>query len=179
MDDLYIKKVLNGDVEAYSYLVKQYQSLAIRTAMAVVKNEKDAQDVVQNSFIQAYTSLSKYRHEAKFSTWLCKIVINKSLTFIKRKRPQFLEPLGIIENSLVAENEAIVKLDNEDLSKNLKKALLMIPAKEALSLQLYYLEEYSIDEIELLTGFTRSNIKVLLHRGRKNLNHILKNINRI
>ncbi len=179
MDDLYIRRVLNGDVEAYGYLVNQHQQLAMRTAMSMIKNEKDAQDIVQNSFVQAYTSLSKYRQESKFSTWLCKIIINKSLNFIRSRKPLMLEDHEIADDILVTQNEAIVNLDKEDLSRILKNALLRISAKEALTLQLYYLEEYSIEEIESLTDFTRSNIKVLLHRGRKNLQHILNHTSHV
>jgi len=170
MDDLYIKRVLKGEVDAYGYLVRQHQAIAMRTAMSIVKNETDAKDIVQNSFIQAYESLHNFRGEAKFSTWLCRIVTNKSFRFIQQKARQI--NLTNQQSNLdlpITYNEGLFALNKQDLEELLKKGLNQLSAKEALCLQLFYLEEYHLDEIENITGLTKSNIKVLLFRGRKNL----------
>ncbi len=180
MDDLYIKRVLKGELAAYGYLVRQHQATAMRTAMSIVKNETDAKDIVQNSFIQAYESLSKFRGEAKFSTWLCRIVTNKSFRFIQQKGRQISVQKHPLNQDLpITYNEGLFQLHKKDLEALLKKGLNQLSEKEALCVQLFYLEEYHLDEIEEITGFTKSNIKVLLHRGRKNLyQHLEKGINK-
>jgi len=181
MDELYIKRVLNGEVNAFGYLIRQYQSIAMRTAMSIVKNETDAKDIVQDSFIYAYESLHTFRGEASFSTWLCRIVFNKSFRFIKRKKRQIIQENqeAIIDSPMIY-NEGLLNLNKQDLENFLKKGLNLLAPKEALCIQLFYLEEYHLDEIELITRFTKSNIKVLLFRGRKNLHkHLITSYKKI
>lgn len=174
MDEIYIKRVLKGELNAYRFLVRQHQDIAMRTAMSIVKNETDAKDVVQSSFIQAYESLQKFRGDAKFSTWLCRIVANKSFRFIQKKVKQIeRQEQQINPDMTFADNGGLRALNKQDLEKLLKDGLKLLAAKEALCLQLFYLEEYRLTEIEEVTGFTKSNIKVLLFRGRKNLYNIL------
>lgn len=170
MDELYIKRVLNGELDAFGYLIRQYQTIAMRTAVSIVKNETDAKDIVQDSFISAYESLDTFRGDSNFSTWLSRIVINKSFRFIQKKdrqNNQVKQESGI--DSPITYNEGLLSLNQQDLEDFLKKGLNLLAPKEALCLQLFYLEEYHLDEIIEITGFTKSNIKVLLFRGRKNL----------
>ena len=180
MDELYIKRVLNGEQSAFGYIVRQHQVMAMRTAMSIVKNETDAKDIVQNSFIQAYESLKNFRGESKFSTWLCRIVTNKSFRFIQNKvRQTNLQKQQLSVDSPIAYNEGLLTLNNQDLENLLKKGMNLLVAKEALCVQLFYLEEYRLGEIEEITGFTKSNIKVLLFRGRKNLyKHLITSYNK-
>lgn len=174
MDELYINKVLNGERDAYGYLIRQHQTVAMRTAMSIVKNETEAKDIVQNSFIQAYESLQSFKGESKFSTWLCRIVANKSFRFIQNKaRKTNFEKKLIIHDTPFAYNEGLLNLNRQDLNELLKKGLKLLTPNEALCLQLFYLEEHHLDEIEKITNFSKSNIKVLLFRGRKNLYHHL------
>lgn len=181
MDELYIKRVLKGELDAYGYLVRQYQTLAMRTAMSIVKNENEAKDIVQNSFIQAFESLPNFRGDSKFSTWLCRIVTNKSFRFIQLKARKIKrEKQQQMITSSISYNEGLLTLNKQDLAHFLKKGLKQLPAKEALCIQLFYLEEYHLDEIESITGFTNSYIKVLLFRGRKNLHkHLISSYNKI
>ncbi len=181
MDEIYIDKVLNGEQDAYGYLIRQHKTIAMRTAMSIVKNETEAKDIVQNSFIQAYESLRSFKGESKFSTWLCRIVVNKSFRFIQNKARKInFEQKQLIDNTPYVYNEGLLNLKRQDLNKLLKKGLKLLAPNEALCLQLFYLEEYHLDEIEKITNFSKSNIKVLLFRGRKNLyHHLIKSYNKI
>lgn len=172
MDELYIKRVLNGDLEAFGYLVRQHQAMALRTAVAIVKNEVDAKDIVQNSFLQAFESLHSFRLEARFSSWLFRIVVNKSLRFLQRKgqNQAYTEQAGLTPT---AQNQGLLSLNQADLGQLLRDGLSKLPPKEALCIQLFYLEEYHLSEIVEVTGFSKSNVKVLLHRGRKHLHQHL------
>ncbi len=174
----YINETLNGDINAFGKLVEMHQSFAYRTAISLVKSEADASDVVQESFITAYEKLYTFRQDCKFSSWMCRIVINKSLQFIRKKNIRVTHEQINEHIQNVDVNKAIVHLEKKDLEKTLKKALAKINPKEALVIQLFYLEEFSIIEIKELTGFTTSNIKVLLHRGRiklyNQLNKLIK-----
>jgi len=168
-DNVHIEKVLSGNTNAFRHFIKTYQGMAFSIAISMVKNEFNANDVVQNSFIRAFKSLNSYRAEAKFSTWLYKIVVNESLKFLKKnKRSQeFITYMDDPFDYSISFNEAVLNFDKNDKKMNIDKTMNLMKPKEALLLKLHYLHEEPIAEIEKITGFTKSNIKVLLHRARK------------
>ncbi|MFK7806674.1 MAG: RNA polymerase sigma factor [Saprospiraceae bacterium] len=176
MDAHYINEVLNGNTNAFGYFIRTYQNRAFGVAISIVKREDDAKDVVQDSFITAYSSLTSFRNDARFSTWFYRIVVNTGLQFIKRekRRDEVVEGYSITDNEKAAFNDAITQLEKQDLKKLIKGVFGKIPAKEALVLELYYINDQRIVEIEKITDFTKANIKVLLHRGRANFYKILK-----
>jgi RNA polymerase sigma-70 factor (ECF subfamily) len=176
MDAHYINEVLKGNTNAFGYIIKTYQNKAFGVAISIVKREDDAKDVVQDSFITAYSSLTNFRNDAKFSTWFYRIVVNTSLQFIKRekRKDELAGEYSITDDEKTAFNNAIGQLQKQDLKKLIKRVFEKIPAKEALILQLYYIDDQSILEIEEITAFTNANVKVLLHRGRASFYKMLK-----
>jgi RNA polymerase sigma-70 factor (ECF subfamily) len=179
MDAHYINEVLKGNTNAFGYFIRMYQDKAFGVAVAIVKLEDDAKDVVQDSFITAYSSLTNFRNDAKFSTWFYRIVVNTALQFIKRERrkDEVTVEFSISDDEKTAFNNAIGQLEKQDLKKLIKRVFEKIPAKEALILQLYYIDDQSIVEIEEITAFTKANVKVLLHRGRRSFYKMLKDEN--
>lgn len=169
-DHSHIDKVLGGDKDAFRYFIKEYQQMIFSIVLSVVKNKVDAEEVTQNTFIRAYKALRSFKREAKFSSWLYKIAVNESLKQLKkRKRHSFTEPLisHTPEYGKVF-NEAVALLKTADLKTTIDKVMLEMKPKEALVLKLHYLHELSIKEVVGSTGFSAANIKVLLHRARKN-----------
>lgn len=176
MDTHYINEVLKGNRNAFGYFIRTYQNKAFGLAISIVKREDDAKDVVQDSFITAYSSLTSFRNNAKFSTWFYRIVVNTALQFVKREKreDEIVEEYSITDDEKTAYNSAIRQLEKEDLKHLIKRVFEKIPAKEALILQLYYIDNQSIIEIEEITDFTKSYVKVLLHRGRGSFYKMLK-----
>ncbi len=169
MDELYIKKVLNGDIDAFRYFVHQYKDKAYTLAFSVLKNEFDARDAVQEAYIIAFRKLGKFRGKSKFSTWFFRIVINESLKCLKKfgkeknitnARTETVDPGYIEIHDIVSRDQQKYYID---------LAIQNIPSNEALALTLFYIEEYSVEEIREMTGWTESNVKVLLHRARKSM----------
>lgn len=176
MDAHYINEVLKGNTNAFGYFIRTYQNKAFDLAISIVKREDDAKDVVQDSFITAYSSLTNFRNDSKFSTWFYRIVVNTGLQFIKRekRKDEVAGEFSITKDEKSASNNAINQLEKQDLKKLIKRVFEKIPAKEALVLQLYYIDDQSIVEIEEITAFTKANVKVLLHRGRTSFYRMLK-----
>ena len=85
-DQIYIDKVLQGDTNAFAYLVDRYKNLTYTVAMKIVRNHEDAEEVAQDSFIKAYSQLHTFKGESKFSTWLYTIVYRNSITKIRKKK---------------------------------------------------------------------------------------------
>lgn len=168
MDDQpHINRVLAGDSSAFAPLVRRHQQTAFALAMSVVKREEDARDVVQRGFVQAYTNLSKFRGESTFTTWLCRIVINEALRVVRRRKNSPLEEWNeALPEAAPVVNEALAKLGRADRSRVIREVFALMPAREALVLQLFYLEEQSVKETAYSSGLTANHVKVLLSRGR-------------
>lgn len=174
MDELYINKVLDGDIDAFRYFVHQYKDRAYNIAFSVLKNEFDARDAVQEAYIIAYRKLGKFRGKSKFSTWFIRIVINESLKHSNKKAAVKREITGDANESADPGSVDIQdKLTRDQQKYYIDLAMKNIPSNEALALALFYMEEYSIEEIRELTGWTESNVKVILHRARKSMYHEL------
>ena len=142
-DELYIKRVLNGDTEAFSYFVTQYKDMAFSVAVSVVKDEFPAADVVQESFIKAFENLKSFKGKSKFSTWFYRIVINESFKYIQKNKLVYTElEIKISESSKE-------KLNEDDRNYYINEVLKNIPPNESLILRLFYLNENSLKGIEI------------------------------
>lgn len=169
IEQRHIQRVLNGETNAFRYFVRNYQDMGHSIAISIVKSEMEAKDVVQNAFIRVFKSLRSFRQEAKFSTWFYKIVVNEGLKHLKKNKAN-RETISFKNDPKeygVVFNEAINKLEEDERNIRINKVLALMKPKEALVLKLHYLHEQSIEEIEKITGFTKSNTKVLLFRARK------------
>lgn len=168
-DEQHIQRILDGEKDAFRYLVRNYQEMGYSIAISIVKNEIEAKDVVQNAFIRVFKSLRNFRQDSKFSTWFYKIVVNESLKHL-RKGNLVKDTISFRDDPKdygSVFNDAINNLETENLNIRIDKALGAMKPKEALVLKLHYLHEQRIGEIEEITGFSKSNIKVLLFRARK------------
>lgn len=167
--DIYIaQQVVEGDKQAFSYFVKSYQQMAYAVAFKILRDESLAKDAVQNAFINAYRRIKSYKGDAKFSTWFYRIAINDALKLAKKER-KYISHLetDIPENTEVVFNESVAKLTNNEGKQQVAQVLKRMKPKESLVLQLFYLQETPIAEIEEVTGLKKGNIKVLLFRARK------------
>lgn len=170
-DKLYIEKILKGDTNQYSFLVNKYKNMAFTLALRISGNNEDAEEIAQDSFIKAYQSLNVFNIDAKFSTWLYKIVYNTSISYLRKRKMvkvEFDENIGNFtsnESTINSLNELSKKAQN----KYIKLAIDKLSPEEALIITLFYYDDCSVKEISEITGLAGSNIKVKLHRLRKKL----------
>jgi RNA polymerase sigma-70 factor (ECF subfamily) len=174
MCDSYIQKVLNGDTDAFRFIIKQHQDDAYSLAMSVVKSEFLAKDVVQNAFIKSYTKLDTFKGNSKFSTWFFRIVINEAFTQKRKQKRQTKISEGISEtNKRSTVNESSQKIEEDNQRYYINEALKQIPPKHSLALRLFYLQDFNIEEIKEITGWSTSNTKVILYRARNKVKTLL------
>lgn len=170
-----LKKVQDGNEEAFRLIVRKHKDDAFTLAMSVVKNEAVAQDVVQVAFIKAYNGLDTFRGESQFSTWFYRIVINEAYNRQKKlkKKAQRLE--NVSQDSIPIEelNEIFSKIEKDNQQYFINEALMKLPANYSLALRLFYLQEFSLKEISKITGWTNGNTRVLLHRARNEMKSVL------
>jgi len=177
MDNIYIKKVLSGDTEAFRYFVNTYKDFAFSLSFSILKNRYIAEEAVQESFIKSFEKLASFRKDASFKTWFGRIVINESLRKINKKTALVMDEIS--EDLIKTVEDAV-----ETLSKNEQKVLIsdvfdLLQPNESIVLELFYIKENSIKEIVEMTTWSKSKIKMLLLRGKKSfynkLSKMLKN----
>ena len=174
MTNVYIQRVLDGDTDAFRFIIQEYKDRAYSLAISVVKDEFDAQDVVQTAFIKAYTKLDTFKGNSRFSTWLYRILINEALSTKRKSKDNTISIDDAASTNIPSEiNNTFLKMEEDYQRYYINKALKDLSAKYSLALRLFYLEEFNIDEITQITGWTNSNTKVILHRGRNKMKKML------
>ena len=175
MDDQNLDKVLSGDVQAFRYFVEKYQDMAFGIAIGMSGIREEAEEIVQDAFIRAFRGLGNFRREAKFSSWLYRIVVNEGLKRVeKKKNGQEKVPRSELPETIASDlNDGLQLLERAEKQKIVQHVLAQLKPKEALVLQMHYLHEMSIGEIEENTGFSVPQVKVLLHRARKSFYAVL------
>ncbi|MCA5003751.1 RNA polymerase sigma factor [Sphingobacterium bovistauri] len=175
MDKLYIDKVLAGDLSAFNYFLKTYKDMAYSVAISIVKQEHLAEEIVQDAFMICYQSLKNFKGNSKFSTWLYRIVVNCAYGTLRKTKNNNQE-FDVEVHDVSFDESTFQLLEKKEKEHMVQEALLNLPANEALALRLFYLEELSVQEVREVTGWTETNIKTILHRGRKRLYAILSKL---
>ena len=173
IDAALIESVKKGDTQAFRQLVDKYKDVSLSLACSILKDKEKAEDVLQDAFMKVFHKASSFKNQSAFSSWLYRIVINTAYNELKRNRSYLdLDDLNFIE-SQANDKTAIQYLKEEEQKKYVILALDRLKPDEALVLRLFYLCDMSLKEVQQITKFTSSKIKVDLHRGRKNMEIVL------
>ena len=169
-DKICIDAVLKGQTNAFSLLVNRYQDMVYRVCLKMVKDPKYAEDLTQEVFMKVYETLSSFRGDAEFSTWLYKITVRKCLDW-QRTRGRFKE--DSVENNTVLnfrENQTPEHLViSKEEKTDLRRIVNQLQEPYQTVVKLYYFEELSYQEIMERTGIPAKTIESQLYRGRKML----------
>tara|TARA_R110002073_G_scaffold220418_1_gene380590 strand:- start:81721 stop:82296 length:576 start_codon:yes stop_codon:yes gene_type:complete len=175
-DQIYIDKVLSGDASSYRHLVEAYKDMAYTVALKIVRNSEDAEEVAQDSFIKAFQQLKTFQGKSKFSTWLYTIVYRTAISKTRKKKVTTTSiDEYVIDNYSTDISPALIEgLKHEEQQKYIKAAINQLPELDALLVTLFYVNENTLEEIEKITGYSKTNIKVRLFRARKKLYKVLE-----
>ena len=170
-DQLYITKVINGDTNAFAYLVDNYKDMVYSLAYKMTKNREEAEEISQDTFIKAFKNLDKFKGDSKFSTWLYRIGYHAALDSIKKnKRHQnSFEINDITFNQIKSVENILEGIERKERAKIMNGCLDKLPDEERSIIWMFYYDELSLKEIIEVTGLSEANIKVKLHRARKRL----------
>lgn len=176
MENLYLQKVLEGDISKFSYFIEKYKDMAFSIAFRIINNREDAEEIVQDSFLRAFKSLKKFRFDSKFSTWFYRIVVNNSLSKLKREKQDTRNiDIDKVPDSIIENVESVYKcLIQADQQKFITYALSELCIEDRLLLTLYYLNENSIEEIAEITNISQATLKMKIHRARKKMYIVLE-----
>jgi len=175
-DQYYITKINQGDTNSFAVLVDRYKDLVYTLAIRMLKNREEAEEVSQDTFFKVFKSLSKFKGESKFSSWIYRVTYNTCLDKIKKQKR---EPIVVTideftEHQVCTIDNALDKLMAKERIKVIQDCLQMLPGDVGFLLTLYYFEERSIEEISKIIGISNGNVKVKLFRSRKKLASILR-----
>lgn len=170
-----IAAILAGDTEQYHELIRPYERSVYRMALSFMKNESDAEDVAQESFLKAFRKLADFRGQAKFSTWLISITLNEARGRLRRQGTVRMESLdetpeegGHISPALLRDWREVPSqaLERKEIRKMLEEAIASLSPLYREVLVLRDVEELSVEETAAALTINPGTVKVRLHRAR-------------
>jgi RNA polymerase sigma-70 factor (ECF subfamily) len=174
-DIYYIGQVLEGKINAFSYLVDRHKDKAFNLAFRICGNREEAEEIAQDAFIKAYRSLKDFKMKSSFATWLYRIVYNTAISLVRSRKKGVLAieefPADAVDFLSFNNNEDEAADDYRNSLVNF--ALQKIPEEERGLITLYYFNDLNMEEIAKITGINKSNIKVKLFRARKKMIDII------
>jgi len=158
-----------GDSRAQYKLYQLYSKAMYNVCMRMMNNREDAEDMLQESFTEAFLKLDTFRYEATFGAWLKKIMVNRCINNLKRRNPE----ISTVDDLTCYDQEEVQFKDNELDVKRILKALEKLPDGYRVVFSLYLLEGYDHGEISHIMGITESTSKTQLHRAKAKLKELL------
>lgn len=155
--DHWVRKAQNGDKDAFVRLMGQYETAMYSTAKAILHNEADVQDAVQEAICRAFYKLYTLRQPKYFKTWLTRVVINCCYDLLRQQR-------GLVPLDLIPEEG---REDDRDLSLDVQRTLAALGENDRLILTLFYLNDISVKDIAKMLNITEGAAKMRLSHGRK------------
>ena len=174
-DQQVINAVMNGDVNAYSILVRQYQKPIFNLMYRVTGSSEDAKDLTQETFIKAYEKLDHFRMGARFFPWLYTIGYNHARNFIQRGKPfqqssdEDFEKYAGVDYPSQQEERVLAQID----FLRIYQALEQLPMDYREAVILHYHEGLSMEDIATALQLSVSGAKMRVHRGIKKLREII------
>ncbi|MBL0068873.1 MAG: RNA polymerase sigma factor [Chitinophagaceae bacterium] len=177
-----IQGLKSGDEASFKYLVENYKDRIFNTAIGIVQNAEDAEDVAQEVFIQVYRSIHSFKGESKLSTWMYRIATTRSLDLLRsrksKKRFGFMQRLFGEGNEPLYEipdfNHPGVAMDRKETAAKLFKAIAQLPENQKAAFTLHKLEDLSYQEISEVMQTSVPAVESLMHRAKQNLKKIFE-----
>lgn len=180
-----IAAVRGGDAQAFETIMRRHNRLLFRTARAILQNEADAEEVVQETYLKAYLHLGGFAQQARLSTWLVKIAVNEALGRLRRRMPggppeAFAESSMTAETSITAPSLSPAASTPEaaaaqlEIRRLLEAAIDALPQAQRAVFVLRAVEEFTTEDTADCLGIPAETVKTRLHRARQHLRRSLQ-----
>lgn len=167
-----VQQCLKGEATAYRLLYNRYSQAMFNTALRIVNRTDDAEDVLQESFIDAFAQLSRFEGRSTFGAWLKQIVVNKSISYLRKKRV-FMTDIDEHVNH-IADEEPVDDSESYYSVDTIKKAVQQLPDGYRTVLSLYLFEEYKQEEIAAMLNISHGTVRTQYMRAKNKLVTVLK-----
>ena len=178
METELIANLKTGNSKSFADLVATHQDRVLNICFSFVHNKQDAEDVAQEVFVEVFQSIQNFRGEAKLSTWINRIAINRSLDLLRKKKRKkrmaqvrnLLSISGTVDEPPAAENMLPDRMyEQQERAEILSRAVNSLPENQAIAITLSKYQDYDNKEIAEIMGLTLSAVISLIHRAKKNL----------
>jgi RNA polymerase sigma factor (sigma-70 family) len=169
-----VERCVQGDSDSFRLLYDRYVKAMYNTALRIVNNTADAEDVLQDSFTDAFRSLASFENRSTFGAWLKRIVINKAIHKVKRERKKWVEvDMQYIESYAVSQEPEIDETAFVYRVESIKKGIRLLPDGYRTVLSLHLLENYKHEEISDILGISHATVRTQYIRAKKKLLDII------
>lgn len=171
--DELVERCKQGHAPSYEALYQKYAKAMFNTSLRIVNNRDDAEDVLQEAFVDAFRSLNDFNYRSTFGAWLKRIVINKSINVLRKRKVNLME----INESILEEMPEDTRIDEKEIAfkvQQVKKAIEKLPDGYRTVLSLYLLEGYDQEEISEIIGITHNTVRTQYIRAKQKLLTIIK-----
>jgi len=169
--NLHINQLLDrckkGENAAQMQIYRDYYKAMYNTSLRILNNEFEAEDIMQEAFLTAFTKLDTFKGEVAFGAWLKRIVINKSLTQLK-KNIRYKEVKMQVVKETSEETEDVMDYTSLEVSKVLE-SLNSLKENYRMVLNLHLIEGYDYEEISQILGYTNENVRTTISRAKRKL----------
>jgi len=159
--------------QGFARLVSEYSERLYWQIRKMVLSHDDANDILQDVLMKAWSNLENFRGDAKLTTWLYRIAINESITFLNKKRSQNNVSIDADDSFLINVLESDEYFDGDEAQLRLQKAILTLPEKQRLVFQMKYFEEMKYDEMSDILGTSVGALKASYHHAVKKIEKFL------
>jgi RNA polymerase sigma-70 factor (ECF subfamily) len=171
--DELIERCKKGEAAGYKELYQRYAKAMFNTCLRIVNNTAEAEDVLQESFAEAFRSLENFEYRTSFGGWLKQICINRSINQLKKRRVTWVD-IDATDTQYGAEENFI---DEDDIAlqvASVKKSIMALPDGYRTVLSLYLLEGYDHEEIAAILNVAASTTRTQYTRAKQKLLQLLK-----
>ncbi len=170
-----VERCKRGDSRAQFELYRLYSKAMFNICCRMLKSKADAEDVLQNAFVDIFTKLDSFKFQSSIGAWIKRIVVNNCINFLKKRRLNLAE----LNEQVVSENKEVEKeVDVSDIShldvKKIKNAMFQLPDGYRIIFSLYLLEGYDHEEISEILGISISTSKSQYSRAKKKMRDLLQ-----
>ncbi|MBI2637481.1 MAG: RNA polymerase sigma factor [Candidatus Sungbacteria bacterium] len=183
MENSHDEVVLEGpqrDPRLVEILVRKYQAPFFRTAMRVVHNKQDAEDIVQEAFLKIYSKahLFKKREGASLKSWIYAILVNTAISHIRKHKQAKSKELqwDPVLDSVLPDPEGLQEIEKREVQSVLAGVLGELPPELRTVLEMRYFEDESYKTIAAKSNISLENVKIRIHRAKKAAREILRNL---
>lgn len=176
-DPQFIERLRNGEETAFYQLVEDWKDRIYNTALGLVQQSQDAEDITQEVFITAWKNINRFRGESSIQTWLYKIAVHQSLDAIRKKKRKkrfgWILPLHGTEDDLGTDPGDFVhpgvQMEKKQEAQLLFRAIKKLPEQQRVAYSLQKIEGLTLKEIAMIMETTEGAVEALLNRAKNNL----------
>lgn len=167
-----VRKCISGEPAAFRELYQLHVKAMYNTAYRLLNSHADTEDILQDAFTDAFRNIQRFNFNFTFGSWMKKIVINKSISHLRKKKAVIV---SIDEKKEPADTTETDEATHAYRVEAVRKGISALPDTYRTILNLYLYEDYSQEEIAGLLGISHGNVRVQYMRGKQKLHEILKN----